>query len=167
MIYRIKARPSWNKKETTYNFFNVGYIGSLLIALSLLINEVYFLSSLVFSFSLILSIYQQLLFKKKETFYKNLEEENKNFYQLNKTKKLYEGMFKKHSQIRALTLNISITFTLIVLILLVNEYYLIAGTIAAISTVSAFVSEIIERSLFYKTAVAHGLAGHFFAGNQR
>lgn len=167
MIYRIKARPSWNKKETTYNFFNVGYIGSLLIALSLLINEVYFLSSLVFSFSLILSIYQQLLFKKKETFYKNLEEENKNFYQLNKTKKLYEGMFKKHSQIRALTLNISITFTLIVLILLVNEYYLIAGIIAAISTVSAFVSEIIERSLFYKTAVAHGLAGHFFAGNQR
>ena len=48
-------------------------------------------------------------------------------------------MFKKHSQIRALTLNISITFTLIVLILLVNEYYLIAGTIAAISTESAFV----------------------------
>ena len=32
---------------------------------------------------------------------------------------------------------------------------------------SANISEIISRVLFYKTAVAQGLAGNFFAGNQR
>ena len=70
MIYRIKARPSWNKKETTHTFFTVGYIGTLFVGLCFLINETYFIASLIFSFSLILSIYQQLLFKKKNSFIK-------------------------------------------------------------------------------------------------
>jgi DMSO reductase anchor subunit len=45
--------------------------------------------------------------------------------------------------------------------------YTIASMILFIAIIGSFVSEIIGRYLFYVTVVPLGLAGNFFAGNQR
>jgi hypothetical protein len=39
MIYRVRARPAWDRKSTTKRFFGSGYIGFLLISLLLLANN--------------------------------------------------------------------------------------------------------------------------------
>lgn len=39
MIYRIKARPSWNRSSTTKRFFGVGYVGFLLTAFVMLLSD--------------------------------------------------------------------------------------------------------------------------------
>ena len=44
---------------------------------------------------------------------------------------------------------------------------LIMALVLGLSIIISFSSEVISRLLFYKTAVALGLAGNFFAGNQR
>jgi DMSO reductase anchor subunit len=40
MIYRIPARPSWDRKLNTYKFFGTGYIGMLLLAFIALLEGV-------------------------------------------------------------------------------------------------------------------------------
>ena len=168
MIYRIKARPSWNKKETTDIFFAVGYIGIFLLALILLLKEEYASASFVLPFALLIAIYQLRLCIKQDSFYKSLHKDDKNFYQLNKTKILYENNFKKINKIRKYTLVFAaIIIPLLAMFLLANEQYKTIIFLLGFSIIVSFVSEILSRSLFYKTAVAHGLAGNFFAGSQR
>jgi len=43
----------------------------------------------------------------------------------------------------------------------------LAITTLVIATLGAFASELSGRYLFYRTVVPLGLAGNFFAGNQR
>lgn len=168
MIYRIKARPSWNKKETTAIFFNVAYIGIFIIALSLLLNNYYASASVVLPLGLLLAIYQLTLWIKQQQFYKELKEEDTYFYQLNKTKKLYEEFFKIQTQFKTITMIIGgLILPLLTMILIASENYISALVSITIAIFISCASEIISRSLFYKTAVAQGLAGNFFAGNQR
>jgi Fe-S-cluster-containing dehydrogenase component/DMSO reductase anchor subunit len=168
MIYRIKARPSWNKKETTNIFFNVSYIGVLLVALVLVLNEQYSSASVVIPIALFIAFLQYKEFVKQKDFYKSLDEKNAHFYQLNKTKILYEEMFKKYSDYREMSLYIgSLALPLFAILLLASEYYPDTIFVLSFSIVVSFSSEIVSRLLFYKTAVAQGLAGNFFAGNQR
>ena len=106
MIYRIKARPSWNKKETTNIFFNVSYIGIFLIGLLLILNEQYSSASVVIPIALFIAFFQFKEFKKQIDFYEYLDEDNKHFYQLSKTKILYEEHFKKYNDYREMSLYI-------------------------------------------------------------
>jgi DMSO reductase anchor subunit len=168
MIYRIKARPSWNKKETTKIFFNVSYLGVLLISLILILSKQYTTASVVLPIEIFIAFLQYLEFKKQNDFYKNLKEEGKNFYQLNKTKVLYENNFKKHIDYREMSLYIgSLGLPILSMLLLASAVYSSAIFVLVLAILISFSSEIISRLLFYKTAVALGLAGNFFAGNQR
>jgi DMSO reductase anchor subunit len=168
MIYRIKARPSWNKKETTKIFFNVSYIGLLLVSLILVLNNHYSTASVILPFALYVAYLQYTEFKKENYFYETLDENSKNFYQLNKTKILYEVNFKKHKDFRTKSLYIgSLALPLLAMFLLASGSYSSTIFILTISIIVSFSSEIVSRLLFYKTAVAQGLAGNFFAGNQR
>ena len=106
--------------------------------------------------------------KKEKSFYETLDEKTKNFYQLNKTKILYEVNFKKHKDFRTKSLYIgSLALPLLAMFLLASGSYSSTIFILTISIIVSFSSEIVSRLLFYKTAVALGLAGNFFAGNQR
>ena len=168
MIYRIKARPSWNKKETTKIFFYVSYIGLLLITLVLVLNSYYSTASVLLPFALFIAYFQLDEYNKQINFYKELKEEDKNFYQLNKTKILYEEKFSKYNDFRQRSLYIGgLGLPLLGMLLLASNNYSILITVLVLSIIISFSSEIISRLLFYKTAVALGLAGNFFAGNQR
>ena len=168
MIYRIKARPSWNKKETTNIFFNVAYIGLLLIAFVLVQNELYASASVVIPIALFIAFLQYKEFDKQNSFYKNLDEDEKNFYQLNKTKILYEEHFEKQIDYRKTSLYVgALGLPLLSMLLLASGNYSITLTALFLAIIVSFSSEIIARLLFYKTAVAQGLAGNFFMGNQR
>jgi len=168
MIYRIKARPSWNKKETTNVFFNVSYIGILLIALILILNDYYSSASVVIPIAFFIAFFQYKEFRTQIDFYKNLNEEHPHFYQLNKTKTLYEEHFKKYTDYREMSLYIgALGLPLFAMLLLASGDYPDARFVISLAIVVSFSSEIISRLLFYKTAVAQGLAGNFFAGNQR
>lgn len=168
MIYRIKARPSWNRKETTYMFFNVSYIGILLIALVLVLNGSYSSASVVIPIALFIGFLQYKEFKKKMDVYKNLDEVHKHFYQLSKTKILYEEHFKKHIEYREMSLYIgALGLPVLAMLLLASKSYPDTIFVLGLAVIVSFSSEIVSRLLFYKTAVAQGLAGNFFAGNQR
>ena len=168
MIYRIKARPSWNKKETTHIFFGVGYIGILIITLALLINGDYTTASVVLPFGLMIAFLQFNQTIKQELFYQDLDEQHDCFYQLNKTKQLYEVLFKGQNSIRKFTLIIGAgLLPLFSMLFIAGGDYGTATLFIAVAILLSFFSEIISRSLFYKTAVAQGLAGNFFAGSQR
>ncbi len=168
MIYRIKARPSWNKEETTSIFFNVGYIGILLVGIVLVNLERYESALLLIPIGVFIAFLQFREFSKEIKFYKNLDKEHKNYYQLNKTKALYEENFIKLRKVRAITLTIgAFVLPVLSLLLIASHNYTWAILFLVLSCLTSFSSEIISRSLFYKTAVAQGLAGNFFMGNQR
>mgnify|MGYP000591922024 CR=1 FL=1 len=168
MIYRVKARPSWNKEATTKTFFGVGYIGFLLTSSCLsLMNEAPSANILITTL-LFLSFYKIALLNKQTLFYKNLGNKHKNFYQLNKTKQLYEEFFSSQSKYRKLTLYIG-SLALPILALLFNAQgdSTFAGYLLALAVIVSLISELIGRYLFYVTAVSQGLAGNFFVGSQR
>jgi DMSO reductase anchor subunit len=168
MIYRIKARTSWNKKETTNIFFNVGYIGALLVGAILIASENYQSAFIVVPFGAFIGFLQYSIFKNEVEFYTNLEENNKNFYQLNKTKKLYENNFAKLRDYRAKTLILgAFILPILSMLLLASQSFSSSLIVLIFALIISFSSEIISRLLFYKTAVSLGIAGNFFMGNQR
>lgn len=168
MIYRIKARPSWNKSETTKIFFAASYIGILFISALLIFNQAYSAAAVALPIALMIAIYQTRLMNRQMHFYKTLNKENQHFYQLYKTKKLYEEHFKTHNTLRTYTICIgAILLPLFSILFIASANYETAFVFLGFSLIISFISETVARSLFYKTAVAQGLAGNFFLGNQR
>ncbi len=168
MIYRIKARPSWNKKETTNIFFNVSYIGLLIVSFVLIQTNSYASASVVLPIALFIAFLQYKEFDKQKSFYANLNEKEKNYYQLNKTKILYEEHFEKEINFRKLSLYIgALGLPMLSMLLIASVNYTFALVALFLAIIISFSSEIVARLLFYKTAVAQGLAGNFFMGNQR
>ena len=108
------------------------------------------------------------MLKTQSCFYKNLSDSHENFYQLSKTKKLYEEFFPKQNKYRKQMLYIG-ALMLPIFALLFNAQgdNLTAVFLLGLALIISFMSEIIGRYLFYVTAVSQGLAGNFFVGNQR
>jgi len=168
MIYRIKARPSWDRVSTTKRFMGSLYLGLILVSLTLASQGFANSALAILSVTLLLGAYQVLVIFEEKVFYTYLKEEEKNYYQLNKTKYLLENNFKKHLKIRYNTLIIfALVLPIIAILFLANENLQIASIILTISLIGATISELIGRYLFYVTVVPLGLAGNFFAGNQR
>ena len=123
---------------------------------------------MIIPFATILAFCQFILSLKQDLFYRYLDKNDKNFYQLNKTKILYENKFNKENKLRKIILLIStLLFPILIIYLLEKQEYKLSIVLLIVTLVMSFISEIISRSLFYKTAVAHGLEGNFFAGSQR
>ena len=140
----------------------------MLITLILVLNEQYTTAGVLLPFALFLGYFQFEEFNKQKNFYKNLKEEDENFYQLNKTKILYEENFSKHNDYRERSLSIgALALPLLAMLFLASGNYSSTILVLVLSIIISFSSETVSRLLFYKTAVALGLAGNFFAGNQR
>jgi len=168
MIYRIKARPSWNRASTTYRFFGSSYLGFLLIGLILAIYGEFNALLVLMPIELIVAIYQLHLIYEEMLFYKYLNEDEPLFYQLSRTKRLLEENFKTLKRVRLITLALfGVVLPLSSTIFSATALQGAVITILSISLIGSFISELIGRYLFYVTVVPLGLAGNFFADNQR
>jgi len=168
MIYRIKARPSWDRVSTTKRFIASGYLGLILVSLVLTLQGFGNSTMAILSLTLLMASYQILIISEEQIFYKYLNLDEKNFYQLNKTKYLLENNFKKHLKARYHSLiTFGIVFPIFSLLFLANENIAVASILLTISLIGATLSELLGRYLFYVSVVPLGLAGNFFAGNQR
>jgi len=168
MIYRIKARPSWNRKSTSKRFFGSGYIGFLLIATILLLENGKDGAMVLLAVALLAGMAQVLIIYEEVIFYRHLDKEDSLYYQFNRTRILLQENFGQIKKIRLYSL-IAFALILPLLAILFTASGLVGLAISTliVSTIGALGSELAGRYLFYKTVVPLGLAGNFFAGNQR
>ncbi|WP_234697102.1 DmsC/YnfH family molybdoenzyme membrane anchor subunit [Nitrosophilus alvini] len=168
MIYMIEARPSWNRKTTIYKFFGTGFAGILLVAaVAIAQNRIDIANSLI-ALALLLGALQIYLFFESKRFYEMLNPDHRYFYQLDKTKKLLFERFGRLYKIRQITLiTAAAALPLLVSLFLSSHNTVLAFFLAVLAFVTALVSELIGRLLFYTTAVPLQLPGNFFAGAQR
>ncbi len=168
MIYRIPARPSWNRKSTTKRFFGSGYVGFLLVATILLFFSGTQGALVLLSVAMLTGMVQLLLIYEEISFYRHLDSEEPNFYQLNRTKTLLQEHFGGLKRLRLYSLVIfGVIFPLVAILLLASGLIGVAKGVLVLTFVGALVSELVGRYLFYRSVVPLGLAGNFFAGNQR
>jgi len=168
MIYRIKARPAWNRKSTTRRFFGTGYVGFLLIALILLISHGKEGAAVLLAVTLLAGMAQVLIIYEEIMFYRHLDKSGALYYQLNRTRILLQEYFGQIKRFRIYSL-IVFALALPLIAILFSASGLTGAAIVAlfITVFGALVSELAGRYLFYRTVVPLGLAGNFFAGNQR
>ena len=168
MIYRIKARPSWNRKSTTKRFFGSAYVGFLLIATALLLSQGTQGAIVLLAITLLAGMAQALVILEEMMFYRHLDREDPLYYQLNRTRILLQEHFGKVKKFRIYSLALfALALPLLAILFAASGLTTAAIVTLAIATLGAFVSEIAGRYLFYRTVVPLGLAGNFFAGNQR
>jgi len=168
MIYRIKARPSWNRKSTTKRFFGSSYIGFILIALMLLINDGANGVMVLLAVSLLAGMGQVLVVYEEVIFYRHLDKEDALYYQYNRTRILLQEHFAEIKKARLYTLlTFALAFPLLAILFTASGLMTLATVTMVLATLGALFSELMGRYLFYRTVVPLGLAGNFFAGNQR
>ena len=165
MIYRIKARPAWNRTTTNFKFFGVAYVGLFLLgflAVVLGMNEVVFpLLTLA-----MLGVISQIFFTYEDL--RTLNNTKENEYQLKRTARLYNENFKNIKLFRFISIVLGgIILPLLVITLLSSSSFGTASLVMFISLIIVFASEISDRFLFYSTVVPLGMAGGFFVGKQR
>jgi DMSO reductase anchor subunit len=168
MIYRIKARPSWNRKSTTKKFFGSGYIGFLLIATALLIANGSQGAMVLLAITLLSGMGQSLVILEEVMFYSHLDKEDPLYYQYNRSRILLQEHFGTIKQFRVYSLALfALILPLLAILFTASGLVNLAIFTLAIATLGALASELSGRYLFYRTVVPLGLAGNFFAGNQR
>jgi formate dehydrogenase iron-sulfur subunit len=168
MIYKIEARPSWNRSINIYTFFGVGYTGILLVALMTLFIGYAHVTMAILALSLMMGVFQLLNFFKNRSSLASLKEQDKYYYQMCRTKRLYEERFANVSKARELTLYLGAIFLPLLVVVLLASNAINFATITLILTfIISVISEILGRYLFYVTVVPLQLPGNFFAGAQR
>lgn len=168
MIYRIKARPAWNRASTTKRFFGSGYVGFLLIALILLISNGSSGAMVLLAVALLSGMVQVLIVYEEVVFYRHLDKENPLYYQLNRTRILLQEHFGVIKKARLYSLiGFALGLPLLAILFTASGLTGLAIFCMVLATVGALLSELAGRYLFYRTVVPLGLAGNFFAGNQR
>ncbi len=163
MIYRIKARPSWNRVTTNLKFFGVSYIGALLVALlASIYGEMQAVMPLVAL--AMLGGLSQLFFTYEDI--RTLDTIKENAYQLQRTKRILNENFAKVKTTRLVSLVVgALVLPLLALVFIQNQSAV--TLILLLSLFVSFGSELMDRFLFYTTVVPLGMAGGFFVGKQR
>jgi len=165
MIYRIKARPSWNRVTTNLKFFGVSYIGAFLLAFIAIILGYESIALPLVSLGMIGAV-AQMFFSYEDLRTLNTTKENE--YQLLRTARLYDENFVKVKQFRFASIFVAGLFLPLVVNVLLSSSMLGASSfILFVALVLMFLSEISDRFLFYSTVVPLGMAGGFFVGKQR
>jgi Fe-S-cluster-containing dehydrogenase component/DMSO reductase anchor subunit len=168
MIYRIKARPSWNRASTTKKFFGSSYLGFLLIASTLLISNGSQGAIVLLAITLLAGMGQALVILEEIMFYRHLDKEDALYYQYNRSRILLQEHFAKVKKFRVYSLALfALALPLLAILFSASGLVTLATVTLIIATLGAFASELSGRYLFYRTVVPLGLAGNFFAGNQR
>lgn len=168
MIYRIFARPSWNRNVTNMKFFSVTYIGFYLLATVLLFIDSSYSVSTFITAGLFLCV-AHFFFNLKE--YKQRQMQNcfnddvcaKSFV---KTARLYQKFSAVCVSRWVIFMTTSILLPLLILLVLPHAYEL-SLYMLLIVIIGSFSSEISDRWLFYVTTVPLSMPGSFFVGDQR
>lgn len=164
MIYRIKARPAWDRVTTNLKFFGVAYIGVFLLAfLSAILGINEAVTPLVALG--MLGALAQLFFSYEDI--RSLDTIEKNQYQLQRTKRLLNENFIKVRNHRFASLFVGGVVLPLFVLVFINSSHIVATIILGISLLSVLSSELADRFLFYSTVVPLGMAGGFFVGKQR
>ena len=165
MIYRIKARPSWDRETTNIKFFGVAYVGIFLMALFAVVFSMFDVAVPLITLGM-LGALAQMFFSFEDL--RVLETEQKNEYQLRRTKRLYDENFHKIKLFRFISLILGgVILPLFVITQVSTGSMAGASFTLLLSVVLVFASEISDRFLFYATVVPLGMAGGFFVGKQR
>jgi DMSO reductase anchor subunit len=104
MIYRIKARPAWNRKSTTKRFFGSSYVGFLLIATLLLISNGTQGVMVLLAITLLTGMGQALVILEEIMFYRHLDKEGPLYYQYNRSRILLQEHFATVKKFRVYSL---------------------------------------------------------------
>ncbi len=164
MIYRIKARPSWNRITTNYKFFGVAYIGAFLLAFISSLSSVQEAIIPLTTMGM-LGALAQLFFSYEDIRTLDAKE---SAYQLQRTKRLLNENFSYVKKMRFVTLLLGgVLFPLLALVFVSGTSMMMASVILGLTLFVSFSSEIADRFLFYTTVVPLGMAGGFFVGKQR
>ncbi len=165
MIYRIKARPAWDRITTNLKFFGVSYVGLLLIALVALIQDVNGAVTPLLAVALAMAAAQAFFTYEDRRTLKNTDD---NRYQLERSERLHFEFFNLHvkARIGAFIFG-SLLLPLFVLVLVGAGAIDTAILMLVLGILLSMSSEFIDRFLFYATVVPLGMAGSFFVGKQR
>jgi len=164
MIYRIKARPSWNRVTTNLKFFGVGYIGIFLVAFISSLSNIH--EAIVpLTTMAMLGALAQLFFTYEDI--RTLDTIKENAYQLQRTKRLLNEHFSEVKKYRYFTLVIGGVMLPLLALVLSSVSSVVTAIVLFVAMVLVFVSELGDRFLFYTTVVPLGMAGGFFVGKQR
>jgi len=99
---------------------------------------------------------------------RELELPHKDEYQLKRTARLYNENFANVKKLRYITLVVgAIVLPLLALVFVSSSMVGVATFLLVLALLSAFVSELGDRFLFYATVVPLSMAGGFFVGKQR
>jgi len=101
-------------------------------------------------------------------FYRHLDKEDPLYYQYNRSRILLQEHFATVKKFRVYSLALfGLGLPLLAILFTASGLVGLAIATLLIATLGAFASELSGRYLFYRTVVPLGLAGNFFAGNQR
>ncbi len=168
MIYRIPAKPTWNRPTTTYRFFATGYLGTTLLALIALFEQKIEVVNILLAFSILLGAIQIALFWESWRFYESVDKNHPFFYQISRSKKLLTERFKQIYDFRKVSLHLAAVVLPLFALVAVNAKSLGFGFLfILLSLLLGFSSEIVGRVLFFTTAVKTSMPGSFFLGSQR
>ena len=165
MIYRVPAKPTWNRVTTTYRFFATGYIAASLLASIALFEQQPNVANILLAIAILLGSVQLFLFIESQRFY---EKQSDFAYQIERAKSLLENEFKRLYHFRKVSLPLAALLLPLFGLIAIN-----AGSIGfgflfiATAIILGFASELVGRVLFYATAIKTGMPGNFFAGSQR
>jgi len=165
MIYRIRARPSWNRVTTNFKFFGVGYVGVFLLAF---VSSLLSLGDVVIPLIALgmLGALAQLFFTYEDI--RSLDTIKENEYQLQRTKRLLNENFNSIKKLRFASLVATgVVFPLLALVFAGSGSFGFASAVLGLALLASFASEISDRFLFFTTVVPLGMAGGFFVGKQR
>ena len=118
MIYRIKARPSWDRITTNLKFFGVSYIGAFILAFVALLFDLASIALPLLSLGMI-GVIAQIFFTYEDL--RTLKTTKENEYQLLRTAKLYDNNFKIIKQFRYASILFSGLFLPLVINILISS----------------------------------------------
>lgn len=165
MIYRIKARPAWDRVTTNMKFFGVAYIGAIMLGLVAVVLGMLEVAVPLVALGM-LGALAQLFFTYEDV--RTLSVEGKNEYQLRRTLRLYDENFKNVKLFRFISIIFGgVILPLLAIVFLSSSSFGVVSITLVLSLLLIFASEISDRFLFYSTVVPLGMAGGFFVGKQK
>ena len=165
MIYRITARPSWNRATTLMKFFGVAYTGLYLLAAGALAFGYEHAVTPILALGMLGALAQGFFTYEDR---RDLDKPGEYSEQLQRTKRLYDEFFPQQVKARGVLFLVgAIVLPLLALVMLSLDAPTTALVTLAAAWAVATASELLDRFLFYVTSVPLQMAGGFFVGKQR
>lgn len=165
MIYRIPARPSWNRITTNKKFFAVAYLGFFLLAALIAVEENSEAVRVIVTVGMLFAL-SQLFFSLED--FKQL----KNFSAHTYSDSMHRSylLLERFSRIRNLRFTLLVLFGLglpLLTLIVIGHNDTLTCYLISFSLLGGFISELADRWLFYVTASPLSMPGSFFVGDQR